>query len=173
VQRRYVLVLAVGSLLILGLLASGIVFAGAEGPEEGKVVLYDAEERVATINATIADDDQERYVGLSDHSSLADDEGMLFVYDEPQNLTFVMREMSFGIDIVYVDSDGCVTSVNPAPKPGPGEDGEDQKYPGFGQYVIEVPIGVATDAGVEAGDPVRIEYDDTTIDGTETDCFGS
>lgn len=170
-QRRYVLILAVGLALVLGLLASGVVFDGATGPEEGNVVLYDGEQRVATINASIADDDQERHVGLSDHDSLADDEGMLFAYDSPHNLTFVMREMSFGIDIVYVDWEGCITSVNPAPEPGPDEVGAEQEYPGYGQYVIEVPIGVASDADIDAGDPMRLEYGNTTVDGTDAECF--
>lgn len=170
-QRRYVLILAVGLALVVALLASGVVFDGATGPDDGNVVLYDGEQRVATVNASIADDDQERYVGLSDHDSLADDEGMLFVFDSPGERTFVMREMSFGIDIVYVDAEGCVTSVQAAPEPGPDEDGEEQEYPGTGQYVIEVPIGVASDAGVDAGDPVRLEYDDTTVDGTDAECF--
>jgi trk system potassium uptake protein TrkA len=114
-----------------------------------------------------------QYVGLGDHENLSDDEGMVFVYDHEANRTFVMRSMSFGIDIVYVDSEGCITSVNPAPEPGPNENGEEQEYPGYGQYVIEVPIGVVSDAGIDRGDPVRIEYANTTVDGTDAHCFES
>ncbi|AGN00057.1 hypothetical protein L593_00510 [Salinarchaeum sp. Harcht-Bsk1] len=172
-QRRAGIVLAIGVALIVGLLAAGVTLYESEDTTSGNVVLYDGDERIATINASVADEFQEQYVGLGDHDDLADDEGMLFVYEHPANRTFVMRSMAFGIDIIYVDSEGCITSVNPAPEPGPDENGEDQEYPGYGQYVIEVPIGVASDAGVERGDPVRIEYGNTTVDGRGTDCFES
>jgi uncharacterized membrane protein (UPF0127 family) len=172
VQRRSALILGVGLLLVVGLVAAGLVLYEPEDPD-GNVELYDGDDRVATIDAEVADEFQEQYVGLGDHDSLADDEGMLFVYERAANRTFVMRSMSFGIDIIYVDGDGCVTTVHAAPEPGPGEDGEDQEYPGYGQYVIEVPMGVASDAGVDRGDPVRIEYGDTTVDGTEAGCFES
>lgn len=171
-QRRYALALVVGLVLVTGLVAAGAAFYEPNDPD-GSAVLHDGEERVTTIDLEIADDGDERYLGLSNHDSLADDEGMLFVYDQAANHTFVMRGMDFGIDIVYVDSEGCVTSVNPAPKPGPNEDGSEQEYPGYGQYVIEVPIGVASDAGIEAGDPARIEYGNVTVDGTESTCFES
>ena len=171
-QRREGLLLAVGVVLIVGLLAAGVVLYEPSNPS-GNVELYDGENRVALIDAEVADEFQEQYVGLGDHDDLADDEGMLFVYEQEANRTFVMRSMAFGIDIIYVDSDGCITSINPAPEPGPNENGEEQEYPGYGQYVIEVPIGVASDNGVDRGDPVRIEYANTTVDGTDADCFES
>jgi len=173
VQRREVFILALGGLLIAGFLAAGVVLYEPADADGGTVVLYDDEERVATIDAEIADEWKERTLGLSAHESLPDDEGMLFVYESPGNHTYVMREMDFGIDIVYVDERGCITSVNPAPEPGPNEVGENQRYPGYGQYVIEVPIGVASDAGIEAGDPVRIEYENATVDGRDAGCFES
>jgi len=172
VQRRYVLTLVVGLLLAVLLIAAGAALYEPSDPE-GSAVIYDGDKRVATVDLEIADDQDERWEGLSTHDSLADDEGMLFVYDEPGNHTFVMRQMDFGIDIIYVDANGCITSVNPAPEPGPNETGSNQEYPGYGQYVIEVPIGLASENGIAAGDPVRIEYGGTTVDGAEETCFES
>jgi len=82
---------------------------------------------------------------------------MLFVHDSVGDRTYVMREMSFGIDIVYIDADRTITAIHEAPEPGPGEDGNAQEYPGTGQYVLEVNKGWMADRGVEVGDEVRFE----------------
>lgn len=165
---------ALGILTVV--LAVGLAIAaapsnpGVDGDGNATVVLSDGTETVAEIDAELAATDEERYTGLSEHESLADDEGMLFVHQDEGDLTYVMRNMDFGIDILFVDSDGCITAAHAAPEPGPDEDGSEQRYSGHGQYVVEVNIGVATDAGVEAGDPVRLEYEDTVVDGTDANC---
>ncbi|WP_340102032.1 DUF192 domain-containing protein [Salinibaculum salinum] len=109
-------------------------------------------ERLGEVTAAIADTQTRRYTGLSETASLPEDRGMLFVYDSVGDHTFVMREMDFGIDIVYADSDGTITEIHHAPKPGPNEDGEDQRYPGRGQYVLEVNYEWTSERGVSVGD---------------------
>jgi uncharacterized membrane protein (UPF0127 family) len=109
-------------------------------------------ETLGSVTAAIADTGDLRYTGLSDTESLPDDRGMLFVFDEEQDLAFVMREMDFPIDIVYADGDGVITSIHHAEAPGSDEDGENLRYPGRGQYVLEVNRDWTTERGVEAGD---------------------
>lgn len=113
--------------------------------------------RLGTVRAAIADTQSLRYTGLSDTESLPENYGMLFVFDDVGERTFVMREMDFGIDIVYADDDGEITTIHHAPEPGPDEDGEQQEYPGRGQYVLEVNRGWTTDRGVEEGDLLDFE----------------
>jgi uncharacterized membrane protein (UPF0127 family) len=113
--------------------------------------------RLGSIRAAIADTRSLRYTGLSDTESLPENYGMLFVFDELDSWRFVMRGMDFGIDIVYADDDGEITTIHNAPAPGPDEDGEKQKYPGRGQYVLEVNRGWTTDRGVEEGDLIDFE----------------
>ncbi|TKX68921.1 MULTISPECIES: DUF192 domain-containing protein [Halorubrum] len=111
-----------------------------------------------SVNAAIADDGEKRLRGLSDAESLPDDGGMLFVYESPRDsLTYVMRRMSFGIDIVYVDGAREIVEIHDAPEPGPNEDGEEQEYPGSGQYVLEVPYEWTDRHGVEVGDSLAFE----------------
>ncbi|MFC7135247.1 MULTISPECIES: DUF192 domain-containing protein [Salinibaculum] len=107
---------------------------------------------LGSITAAIADTGQLRYTGLSDTAALPEDRGMLFVYSAVADRTFVMREMDFGIDIVYADAEGVITRIHHAPAPGPNEDGDDQHYPGRGQYVLEVNEHWTTERGIEAGD---------------------
>ena len=113
---------------------------------------------LGTITAAVAATPDQRYLGLSDAESLPEDGGMLFVYDTPsESLTFVMREMAFGIDIVYADAEGTITRIHNAPEPGPDEDGNQQRYPGSGQYVLEVPYEWTDRNGVDVGDALRFD----------------
>jgi len=113
---------------------------------------------LGAVRAAVARTRDERYLGLSDASSLPENAGMLFAYSEPrESLTFVMREMDFGIDIVYADADRTITRIHDAPEPGPNEEGSEQRYPGSGQYVLEVPYEWTDRRGVEAGDSLSFE----------------
>jgi uncharacterized membrane protein (UPF0127 family) len=114
-------------------------------------------EQLGSVRAAVADTQPLRVTGLSDTESLPVDWGMLFVYGEVGDHTYVMRDMDFGLDIVYADGDGVITEIHHAPAPGPNEDGEDQTYPGTGQYVLEVNKGWTTERGVEDGDVLRFE----------------
>jgi uncharacterized membrane protein (UPF0127 family) len=117
----------------------------------------DGDAELGAVEAAIADNGSLRYTGLSNTESLPENRGMLFVFDSERDLTFVMREMDFAIDIVYIDSNGTITSIHHAPAPGPNEDGNDQEYSGRGQYVLEVNHHWTTDRGIEVGDQVAFE----------------
>ncbi|WP_255169155.1 DUF192 domain-containing protein [Natrononativus amylolyticus] len=114
---------------------------------------------LATVDADVADTWRERYTGLSDHDSLENGSGMLFVHSSGDERTYVMREMDFDIDIIFVGSDGEITTIHHARAPEPGEDGEDLRYSGRAQWVLEVPRGYANETGIDVGDEVRIEYE--------------
>jgi hypothetical protein len=121
------------------------------------VTVYDANGTVlGEVRAAVADTPEKRYTGLSDTEVLPEDGGMLFTYDSEGNHTYVMREMDFGLDIVYVGSDGTIRTIHHAPEPPEGEDGNDYRYPGRGQYVLEVNLNWTTRNGVEEGDRVEI-----------------
>ena len=109
------------------------------------------------VTAAIADTSESRYLGLSDTESLPEDRGMLFVYDSVADRTFVMREMDFGIDIVYADAEGVITEIHHAPAPGPDEDGNEMRYPGRGQYILEVAYEWTVRHDVDVGD--RLEFE--------------
>jgi len=117
-----------------------------------------AGDELGSVTAAIADSGEKRRLGLSDAETLPEDGGMLFTYGSPRDsLTYVMREMDFGIDIVYADGDRGIVEIHNAPEPGPNEDGEQQRYPGSGQYVLEVPYEWTDRHGVEVGDSLRFD----------------
>jgi uncharacterized membrane protein (UPF0127 family) len=112
-------------------------------------------EDLATVQVRIADTQQKRYTGLSDTDSLGANEGMLFVHDAEGEYAYVMREMAFPLDIVFVDANGTVTGIHHAELPAEGTT-DLTRYPGRGKYVLEVPYGYTDDNGIEVGDRLRI-----------------
>ncbi|WP_126664194.1 DUF192 domain-containing protein [Haloterrigena salifodinae] len=127
---------------------------------EVRIVSADGDE-LGAVTAAIADTQDLQSLGLSDTEELPSDHGMLFVFESVGEHTFVMREMDFGIDIVYADSDGTITDVHHAPAPEPGEDGEEEhhQYPGRGQYVLEVNYEWTTDHDVSEGDVLEFDLE--------------
>ena len=161
-------VAALVGLVVLGYLglATGVLapyLAGYDPADPGDyrhttvtVVDGDSGEERGRLEAAVADTPAKRYVGLSETDRLPADRGMLFVHGDVDERTYVMRNMSFGLDVVFADADGTVTAIHDAPAPGPGEDGADQRYTGRAKYVLEVNRGWTTEHGVDAGD--RLEF---------------
>lgn len=110
-----------------------------------------------TVETAVADTFRKRYLGLSRTEELPDNAGMLFLHSSSGEYTYVMRDMSFGLDIVFAAPNGTITRIHEAPEPGPGEDGNAQAYPGQGQYVLEVNRGWTAERGIEVGDEIRFE----------------
>jgi uncharacterized protein len=154
------LVVAVVGLVALFAVQLGVVATPwSEDQTEVRVLDEDGDPK-AVVDAEVADTYSERYTGLSDHDSLDSGEGMLFVHGDEGERTYVMRGMDFGIDIIFIGADREITTIHEAPAPGPGEDGNEQRYTGTAQWVLEVPIGYASETGIEVGDEVEIDSED-------------
>jgi len=111
---------------------------------------------LATVDVRVANDRDERYTGLSTTGSLDPGEGMLFVHEDEGTYPYVMRNMSFPLDIVFVAPNGTITTIHGAPTESGGDRTE---YRGRGKYVLEVPRGYTNATGVEVGDTVEIPDD--------------
>ena len=160
VDRRRLAAVAVAVLAVAVLAVvtnPGLLPAGEYDRTTVTAVDADTGETLATVEVRIADTRSKRYTGLSDTDSLGANEGMLFVHDREDDYAYVMREMAFPLDIVFVDADGTVTRIHHADLPPAGTDGDDlTRYAGRGKYVLEVPQGYTDDRGIEVGDRLRI-----------------
>lgn len=112
---------------------------------------------LATVQARVADTQEKRRIGLMRTTALENGSGMLFVHPRDGSYTYHMRNMSFDIDIVFVDADGTITAIRYASAPGPGE--ESDTYTGQGKYVLEVPRGYTNATGIDPGDRVDVPGD--------------
>lgn len=153
-DRVRLLLVAVAVLAVLSAVVGGPL--GGSGPasttpeNRTSLTFIDGDgAELGTVEATLATTWQEKRTGLSDTESLEPDEGMVFVYEATAERTFVMRDMAFPLDIVFVDGDGTITAIHHAAADS------DEHYSGGARWVIEVNRGWTTDHGVTVGDRVE------------------
>ncbi len=119
----------------------------------------DVAETIQTVNiggqnlsVIIADTAEERTQGLSGHPGLKDNEGMLFVFDEPGEYYFWMRGMNFAIDMIWISEDGRVVYIKKDARP---EDHLSTFGPDVNaKYVLEVNSGFSDKYNLKVGDMV-------------------
>lgn len=59
----------------------------------------------------VANTDKLRERGLSGHTPLQDNEAMVFVFDNPGKYGFWMKDMTFPIDIIWLDAQGTIVHI--------------------------------------------------------------
>ena len=106
----------------------------------------------ATLRVEVADTDQKRARGLSGRPALAENEGMLFVFEEPGRYGFWMKDMNFSIDIIWIGQDKKVVEImnTIAPETFPEVFYSKELI----QYVVETRAGFAKENNVQLGDKV-------------------
>jgi uncharacterized membrane protein (UPF0127 family) len=105
------------------------------------------------VVAEVADTRAERGQGLSKRTELAEDAGMLFVYNrEKWPLAFQMRETLIPLSIAFIDSEGFIVDIQDM------QPLDQEAYYCFtpAQYALEVNQGLFAERGVEVGDTVEI-----------------
>jgi len=101
------------------------------------------------VSVSIADTDAERAQGLSGTSSLADDQGMLFIFTQSEKWPIWMKDMNYSIDVVWLDQNRMVVDVdaNVSPETYP----QDFVPRASARYVLELPAGYAARHGIGIG----------------------
>lgn len=93
--------------------------------------------------------------GLSSRITLGREEGMLFVMATPDRHTFIMRDMKFPLDIVWI-RDGKVVDVSlDVPNPVNNEKPATVQPPEPANLVLEVNAGWTRTHQIKIGDIVR------------------
>jgi uncharacterized membrane protein (UPF0127 family) len=96
-----------------------------------------------------ASTEEQRGIGLGGRKCLGGDKGMLFTFNRPGTYGFWMKEMNFSIDIIWLDIDKKVVSVEKDVRPS--------SYPRIyypsepSLYVLEVKAGISDQDSIAIG----------------------
>jgi uncharacterized membrane protein (UPF0127 family) len=101
----------------------------------------------ARLRVVVADDEVSRVQGLQGYDGLEPDEGMLFEWADADIRSFAMKEVSFPIEVVFIDEGSRVSAIYPL-QPG---DTHVVTSPSPCRYVVEVPAGWTADHDVSVG----------------------
>jgi uncharacterized protein len=107
-----------------------------------------------TLNVEVADTDVARIQGLSGRKSLGKNEGMLFVFEDPGNYGFWMKDMNFAIDIAWLDKDKKIIYIENNVEPETYLKNPPQIFGSdvTSLYVLETPAQFLVENNVKIGD---------------------
>lgn len=137
------------SIIILAGFAA-VALSGSSPSESARVTVNGA-----TVRVEIADTPRERSQGLSGRPSLKKGTGMLFLFDDSGMHEFHMKDMRFGIDIIWMNQDREIVDITRSVSPGTYPDTFSPSKPA--RYVLEVPAGFSQEHAVSIGDTVSFE----------------
>ena len=111
----------------------------------------------AEFNVELAETSEQHTRGLSYRESLKQGDGMLFIFNPAQPVSFWMYEMSFPLDIVWI-KDGKVISVERGvPHPAKNTDPKDlPTYPSPGEIDMVLELNAGEAANINIGDKVSL-----------------
>lgn len=110
------------------------------------------------FNIEVADEDKERVKGLSERKNLAEDKGMVFVFDKKGKYGFWMRNVNFPLDIIYISDDTIVDIIkNAEPKALDATDIPIYEPKQEANYVLEINGGLSDKLEIQIGDKVKFD----------------
>lgn len=104
--------------------------------------------------------DEEKETGLQGRKTLDANSGALFVYDEPQEVSFWMKDCSIPLDIIFINEEEEVISIAKG-KPN----SEDLHSESDVMYVLEL----NQDSGVNPNDEIDLSNLDEDVDYEDSD----
>lgn len=137
-------------LILLGLVfvLIGIGFLFMNGSDKNFITINGNQIEVEIVRTP-----EEQMRGLSGRESLAENGGMLFVYEEPLIPSFWMKDMNFPLDIIWIGEDKKIVDITENMLP--------ETYPQTFQpkasvrYVLEVNAGWTQAHGISISDEAQ------------------
>lgn len=109
------------------------------------------------FNVKVAKTEEDQIQGLRGVKELAPNEGMLFIFDEPQEVNFEMDGTLIDLDLIFIDEDKEIISI----EHGKAGDTEDYLTEDGVMYVLEIAPGNKFKPGMS------VEFEDEDHDRTE------
>lgn len=174
-RRRMTARLALGAGLVALGAGCDTGMAGADAPADAKSA-DDAPHAPETTRVRLGEetfrlelalDNETRTLGLGGRTRIPSDGGMLFVFPQPAQLSFVMRDCPVPIDVAFLDGGGRVVAIHEMHPEAPRREGEGpweyesrlERYSSrfAAQFAVETAGGRMAEVGLKVGDLVPID----------------
>ncbi len=109
-------------------------------------------------NVEVADDSIERARGLMFRKSLAENEGMLFVFGEEAKHSFWMKNTLIHLDILWMNSAGEIVGISENTPPCEADPCPSYVPEGPAKYALEIAAGQAQKIGARIGDDASVKF---------------
>ncbi len=103
----------------------------------------------------LADSEEERTKGLMFRTSLKENAGMLFTFDQPSTKSFWMKNTLIPLDMVFIDENKRIINIETA-QPCAADPCQTYMSKGPALYVLEVNAGFTEKNNIKTGDKVEI-----------------
>jgi len=113
---------------------------------------------ISEIEAAVADNDELRSAGLMDVTSLPENAGMIFLFDNNRPRSFWMANTPLSLDILFVNSDMEIVRIHRNTTPYSQESIESERP---AKYVIEVNAGYTLRNDITEGHLVEFNINST------------
>ena len=132
-------------------ISSGCI--GQQKFETTKIIIDTSKSNIA-VYSEIADNPVKRTIGLMNRSSLADNSGMLFVFDDEEKRVFWMKDTLIPLDIFFIDSRMNILDIQTMQ---PCKTMICHRYTSSSpaKYALEVNAGFGEKNGIKVGDKIK------------------
>lgn len=141
------------SIVFVFLLTGCIGFGGGDEALDGmREIVFKTDSGDHSFFVEVADDMEERKLGLMHRESLDNDKGMIFIYETEQKVAFWMKNTLIPLDMVFMDDDFEVVDyfidvqpceADPCPRYVPQKNSK---------YIVELNAGEISEIGLKRGD---------------------
>lgn len=106
---------------------------------------------ITTIDVEIAQDDSKRTLGLMYRDTMAENQGMLFLFNEEEMRSFWMKNTILSLDIIFVNAKNEIVTIHKYTKPYSEESYSSDKP---SSSVVEVNAGFTDKYKIRVGDKI-------------------
>lgn len=126
--------------------------------KEGELTLRKAstDTIIKTLDIEIADDDYQTQTGLMYRTSMATNQGMLFVFPNAAYHSFYMKNTHIPLDIIFIDANKSIINIQKNAKPF-DETSLPSEAPA--KYVLEINAGLSDQWQLNTGDKIDFTKD--------------
>ncbi|MDP2638040.1 MAG: DUF192 domain-containing protein [Candidatus Levybacteria bacterium] len=111
-----------------------------------------------TFQLKVAKSQEEKEIGLSKTESLSENQGMIFLFDDPGYYSFWMKDMKFSIDIIFINKDNVV-EISENAQPQTESTSNLKIYTPIEPIdkVLEIKSGLSKKNNIKKGDKIQIK----------------